>query len=118
MTGKIARKNLLRVAAGLLIGAASLTLSPAAWGQQADTPRVDRSLPGARAGVMTETRGNTLRIDGYSYELSPSALIESAKGKMLDSRALARLSGIDTEVQYWTGPSVRQITQIVVTLPE
>ena len=128
MTGKIARKSLLRVAAGLLIGAASLAWAPAGWGQgvspgpqvEQGEPRVmDRSLPGKRTGVLTRAQNGIVSIDRTAYPLAADAVIQTKSGKPLEKKNL-KLDDVQHHVDYWLGTDSadKQIVQLIIYFPE
>ena len=130
MAGKSIRRS-LGWASGIsvLIGAAVLLWSPMAEAQgtfsqspqlQAPQPaKIDRAFPGSKKGILTKAKGGTVWIDGASHSLAPDALIENQLGFPVEIR-LYQWNGVLYPVQYWlgTGSADRQITQIIITLPE
>ncbi len=124
------RQRILAVScAGLLLGAAALAWSPAAWGQGAvkSTPspqtqqtqpsKIDRTLPRSQTGVLTKAKDGTVSIDRDTYVMAAGALIEKKNG---DPVGLRSWEGVAFDVQYWlgTGDADRQITQLIIDFPE
>jgi hypothetical protein len=124
MSGKHTRQRLLNAAcAGWLLGTAALAWSPAVWGQgaspalqaqESQPPKIDRSLPGSRKGVLTKAKDGVVWIDGRKYVLASSALLEKVDGGSMLVNYL-NFAGMDFEVEYWLGPKPDpQITQMIV----
>ena len=130
MTGKITRKSMLGASCvWILIGAAVLLWSPMAEAQgtfsqapqaQPTKPaKIDRSLPGSKKGVLTKAKGGTISIDRASYVLASDALVENQLGFPMELRDY-RWDSVEYHVLYWlgAGPADRQITHLIITLPE
>jgi len=130
MTGKIARTSMLWASCvGILIGAAALmwspmaqaqsTFSPAPQVQPPQPPKIDRSLPGSRKGILTQGKSETLWIDRARYTLAPGALVEDKFGSPLAPQDY-QADSVEYGVQYWLGTdhADRQITQVVIIFPE
>ena len=127
MTGKIA-SMLGASCVGILLGAALLwaptaeaqgTFSPAPQVQPTQPAKIDRAFPGSKKGILTKAKGGTVWIDGTSHALAPDALIENQLGFPVELR-LYQWNGVLYPVQYWlgTGSADRQITQMIINLPE
>ena len=130
MAGKAIRRS-LGWASGIsvLIGAAVLLWSPMAEAQGTFSPapqvqptqpaKIDRAFPGSKKGVLTKATGGTVWIDGASHALAPDALVENQLGFPVELR-LYQWNGVQYPVQYWlgTGSADRQITQMIITLPQ
>jgi hypothetical protein len=92
-----------------------------AWAQGTvpiQPPKIDRSLPGMRKGVLTKVQGETVWIDGDSFTLAPRALVENRFGNTLEA-AYYQASGVRWLVEYWLVPGqTRHINQMIITFPE
>lgn len=114
--------------AGLLVSAAALTWSPAAWGQgalpalqvQESQPRgMDRDLEGKQKGVLTKAKGGTVWIDRTAYPLASDAAIQGTSGRTFRAIEL-KWDDVDYHVDYWLGTEStdKQIIQMIIYLPE
>ena len=123
------RKQILAAScAGILIGAAALAWSPAAWGQgaapapqvQESQPRgMDRDLEGKQKGVLTKAKGETVWIDRTAYPLAPDAAIQGTSGRTVRAIEL-KWDDVDYSVEYWLGTEStdKQIIQMIIYFPE
>lgn len=98
------------------------TNHPGAWAEetaQAQASQINQSLAGARTGMLTHANGSTVRIDNTNYALAAQAVLEDAHGNLLAPADLV-FEGGGVSVQFWlgTGPTKKQITQMVVTFAE
>ena len=130
MAGKSIRRS-LGWASGIsvLIGAAVLLWSPMAEAQGTFSPapqvqptkpaKIDRAFPGSKKGILTKAKGGTVWIDGASHSLAPDALIENQLGFPMELRNY-RWDDVEYHVLYWlgTGQADRQITHMIISLPE
>lgn len=114
--------------AGLLIGAAALAWSPAAWGQgagqvlqvQESQPRgMDRDLGGKQKGVLTKARSGTVWIDRTAYPLAADAAIQGISGRTVRAIEL-KWDDVDYRVDYWLGTEStdKQVIQMIIYFPE
>ena len=130
MAGKSIRRSLgwasgisVLIAAAVLLWSpmaeAQGTFSPAPQVQPTQPAKIDRSLPGSKKGILTKAKGGTVWIDGASYALAPDAQIENQLGSPVELR-LYQWSSVEIPVQYWfgTGSADRQITHMIITLPQ
>ena len=95
------------------------TFSPAPQVQPTKPAKIDRAFPGSKKGILTKAKGGTVWIDGASHALAPDALVENQLGFPVELR-LYQWNGVQYPVQYWlgTGSADRQITQMIITLPQ
>jgi len=130
MAGKATRKSLgWACGISVLIGAAVLTCSPMAEAQGTVSPalevqptqpaKIDRSMHGSKKGILTKAKGGTVWIDRASFVLAPDAVVENQLGFPMELRNY-RWDGVEYHVLYWlgTGQADRQITHMIISLPE
>jgi hypothetical protein len=67
------------------------------------TEAIDQLLPGARSGVLQQTGGGVVRIDGVTYPLASDAVILTGTGSPMRPQLLEKMNGWQVEVQYWFG---------------
>jgi len=67
------------------------------------TGAVDQLQPGARRGVLQQTAGGVVRIDGVRFPLASEAVILTSKGNALRPKLLEKMNGRPVKVQYWFG---------------
>jgi hypothetical protein len=81
-------------------------------------PRIDRTLPGMRTGVLQEIGKGRVTIDGTAYVLAAGALVETDLGRVLSVPSLPR-GEMHAPVQFWlgTGAAKGQVTGMIVTSP-
>jgi hypothetical protein len=115
---------------GPLLGSALILTAGAnsAWGQsgggpsveQAQPPKVNQALPGARKGILTNATRGTVRIGRDTYTLAPDVILEDDKGQSLTLGDLSVFNGFDQGVVYWlgTGQAANRITQMIVQFPQ
>jgi hypothetical protein len=84
---------------------------------QANTMKINRSLPGGKNGTITRMSKTAVEIDTVAYVLAPTVRIEMQTGAPLPvSSTWSKLLHYPVPVRYWaTG---NQITQMILTLPE
>jgi hypothetical protein len=128
MTGKTI---VWAIAGALCVGifAGGLTESPTgswrngqeAWAQgtvPSLPPKIDRSLPGLKRGVLKKAQGVTVWIDQDSFTLAPGALVEDQYGTPLEA-AFYQKTGVGMFVEYWLVPGqTRHINQMIIRYPE
>ena len=105
--------------AGLLLLGADA--SSTAWAEettQAQVSRINQSLAGARSGILMQATGSMVQIDGTNYVLAAQAVLEDVRGNPLEPANLIYEGGV-VSVQFWlgTGPTDKQITQMLVIFP-
>jgi hypothetical protein len=73
-------------------------------------------LPGARSGVLQQTGGGIVRIDGVKYPLADQALIQTNRGSLLTAKLLEKMNGQHVNVQYLLGTGARkgEIVRIII----
>jgi hypothetical protein len=80
---------------------------------------INRSLPGARDGLLTKYTGQSVVINGISYTLAPGCQVGTDGGSpyLLDS---LKGNSISLVVRYWlgSGDTHNQVTQLLVRLPQ
>jgi hypothetical protein len=80
---------------------------------------INRSMPGARTGILTNAQESVVQINRDMYRLAPMALVEDKHGTPLSVHDL-KWQDVEFRVQYWTanelGPNY--ITQLVINFPE
>jgi ABC-type enterochelin transport system substrate-binding protein len=116
------------ISAGLLVFgiaglSALLTLTPTRLqatsesSSQANTMKINRSLPDGKNGKVTRMSQTAVVIDTVAYDLAPTLRIEMQTGNPLPlSSTWSKLLHYPVPVRYWaTG---NQVTQMILTLPE
>jgi hypothetical protein len=116
------------ISAGLLVFgiaglSALLTLTPTRLqatsesSPQANTMKINRSLPDGKNGKVTRMSQTAVVIDTVAYDLAPTLRIEMQTGNPLPlSSTWSKLLHYPVPVRYWaTG---NQVTQMILTLPE
>jgi hypothetical protein len=81
------------------------------------TQAIDQLQPGARRGVLQQTAGGVVRIDGVKYPLASDAVILTSRGKPLRPKLLEKMNGRQIKVQYWfaTGAAKGEIVKIFIS---
>jgi hypothetical protein len=74
--------------------------------QAPDNSAINRSIPGAKTGLLKTIKDNTAQIDNSSYRLAPRVIVETHRG-----RSISHVEGWEKRltypvpVQYWVGPA-------------
>ena len=73
-------------------------------------------LPGARSGVLQQTAGGLVRIDGVKYPLASDAVILTGRGSSVRPKLLEKMNGRPVTVQYWfgTGATKGEIVKMLI----
>lgn len=125
----VAKGTLRRIVgmAGLALAVGAAVGLPVAWAQSAPStvpqvlrlPPIDRSLPGAKQGLLTSAKGTTMVIDRDDYVLALGAALETQHGAPVMLQRVPA-DNVEYRVQYWLGTGIanKQITQMIIFFPE
>ena len=118
------RGNFRRVGRGLLLAGlmgvlgSDVILPFAAAATQEAQPKINRSLPGLKAGTLTIMTDTTAQIDSVSYPLAPGIVIENQSGSPMPlSTGWQKVLRYPVHVQYWLASGQTGIIQMIVNLP-
>lgn len=111
---------------GILLGTAPLAVTTI-WAQGVSSPPVpptasstiNRSLPGARDGLLTKFTGQSVEIDGITYALAPDCRLGTDGGRPIPLDSL-KGNRLHMMVRYWlgSGDTRNQVTQLLMLLPQ
>jgi hypothetical protein len=108
--------GVLTVLLGPFAGAVSLSEAGYPQPPSLNNSRINRSLPGARTGVLKMMTDTTAQIDNVSYPLARGIVIETQTGSALPlSTEWQKILRHPLRVQYWLGQT--GINQMIVYLP-
>lgn len=125
MSTKI-KGTMVGLSLGILLGTAPMAVTTI-WAQgvfsqpvpPTASSTINRSLPGARDGLLTKFTGQSVEINGISYALAPGYQLGTDGGRpiLLDS---LKGNGTHMMVRYWlgSGDTRNQVTQLLVLLPQ
>ena len=116
--------NFRRVGRGLLLAGlmgvlgSDVILPFAAAATQGAQPKINRTLPGLKAGTLTIMTDTTAQIDSVSYPLAPGIVIENQSGSPMPlSTGWQKLLRYPVHVQYWIASGQAAIIQMIVYIP-
>ena len=118
------RDNFRRAGRGVLLAgligilASHVILPFAAAATQGDQSKINRTLPGLKAGTLTIMTDTTAQIDSVSYPLAPGIVIENQSGSPMPlSTGWQKLLRYPVHVQYWIASGQAAIIQMIVYIP-
>ena len=89
-----------------------LTCAGAIDARAAEAP--DPILQGGRSGVLQQTSGGIVQIDGVKYPLAAQAMIQTSRGSVLSAKLLEKMRQVNVQYVLGTGATKGEIVRILI----